>query len=352
MQVTPWITVAAVFAGASCLMLSVETEALELDTVVISNTGNLPDARTGRGAVGYTYHITNTEVTNAQYASFLNAVDPTGSNPHDVYNPSMSNSTGFAVVKGGIDLTPTASDGTKYSAKPNYGDKPVNYVTFHDAARFANWAMTGDTENGFYVFNGTDTIASQGIHGADPHHRTNWVALPTEDEWYKAAYHKNDGPTGNYFLYPTSSDSVPTVAVATPTGDIANPGANVANYNFGANWDDTGTLGHVTTVGSAGPESASPYGTSDQGGNIYEWTETPSGSNRIIRGGSLWLEEHTLRSTSSSVHNPLTQGSSLGFRLVSLGPINVVPLPTAAWLFGSSLVGLIGFVCRRRTMTA
>ena len=35
-----------------------------------------------------------------------------------------------------------------------------------------------------------------------------WV-IPTEDEWYKAAYHKNDGDTGNYFDYPTSSDTVP-----------------------------------------------------------------------------------------------------------------------------------------------
>ena len=253
-------------------------------------------------------------------------------------------------VKGGIDFVPTAPDGAKYAIKPNYDDKPVNYVTFHDAARFANWVMTGDTENGFYTFNGTDTIASQGVHGAAQHNGKNWVALPTEQEWYKAAFHKNDGPTGNYYLYPTSSDSAPTVATATPTGDIANPGANVVNYNFGANWDGTGSLGHVTTVGSAGPESASPYGTFDQGGNIYEWTETPSGSNRIIRGGSLWLEEQTLRSTSSSVHNPLTQGSSLGFRLVSLGPISVVPLPTGAWLFGSSLAGLIGLARRHTTI--
>ena len=27
--------------------------------------------------------------------------------------------------------------------------------------------------------------------------------IPTENEWYKAAYHKNDGVTGNYFDYPT-----------------------------------------------------------------------------------------------------------------------------------------------------
>lgn len=262
----------------------------------------------------------------------------------------MTNATGFAVVKGGIDFIPTAPDGAKYAAKPNYGDKPVNYVSFYDAARFANWVMTGETENGFYTFTDTDTLARQGVHGPNQHNGMDWVALPSHDEWYKAAFHKNDGATGNYYLYPTGSDSIPTVATATPTGVIANPGPNVANYNFGANWDGTGTLGHVTTVGSDGPESASPYGTFDQGGNVLEWIDEPTGSNRVIRGGSLWLGEETLRSTSSSFFNPLVGGSSLGFRLASLGPISVVPLPAAAWLFGSALVGLIGVARRHKTL--
>ena len=33
-----------------------------------------------------------------------------------------------------------------------------------------------------------------------------WV-IPTEDEWYKVAYHKNDGVTGNYGDYPTGSNT-------------------------------------------------------------------------------------------------------------------------------------------------
>ena len=35
--------------------------------------------------------------------------------------------------------------------------------------------------------------------------------LPGHDEWYKAAYHKNDG-TGAYFAFPTSSDATPSRA--------------------------------------------------------------------------------------------------------------------------------------------
>ncbi|MFO0733875.1 MAG: hypothetical protein U0361_23530 [Nitrospiraceae bacterium] len=133
---------------------------------------------------------------------------------------------------------------------------------------------------------------------------------------------------------------------------IANPGVNVANYNFGANWDGTVNLGHVTSVGSAGAESASPYGTYDQGGNVIEWIDEPTGAFRVMLGGSLWLGEESLRSISTSFYNPLVGGSSLGFRLTSLGPINVVPLPAAAWLFGSALVGLIGVARRQKTIAS
>ncbi len=334
------LLVAAAFAAATIPLSLVHAAMLPLDAVAIGNAGNLPDPLTGRGAVAYQYYITSTEVTNAQYAAFLNAVDPNGDNPHDLYNPDMTNATGFAVVKGGINFNPGAQAGHMYNPKPNYGDKPVNYVSFYDAARFANWVMTGDTESGFYAFADTNTLVSQGTHGPDQHNGTNWVAIPDQDEWYKAAFHKNEGTTGSYYLYPTSSDSIPTVATATAAGVIANPASNVANYNFGANWDGTVNLGHVTSVGSAGPESTSPYGTSDQGGNVIEWVDEVTGAYRVMRGGSLWLGEETLRSTSSSFYNPHVGGSSLGFRLSSLGPISVVPLPGAAALFATGLLGL------------
>ena len=65
----------------------------------------------------------------------------------------------------------------------------------------------------------------------------------------------------------------PIAATATAVGDIANPGANVANYMKIANWNGT-TTGNITTVGSAGPLSDSYYGTTDQGGNVWDWYET------------------------------------------------------------------------------
>jgi hypothetical protein len=83
-----------------------------------------------------------------------------------------------------------------------------------------------------------------------------WV-IPSEDEWYKAAYHYNDGVTGNYFDYPTSSDTVPSNQLMNP--DLGN------NATF---YDGSYTIGSPywrTEIG-AHENSDSPYGTFDQGG--------------------------------------------------------------------------------------
>lgn len=324
---------------------------LPIGTVYVGNTGNLADPLTGNGAVNYGYYIGTTEVTNAQYAAFLNAVDPAGSNPNGVYNSNMSSP--IPVIKGGIDFNAAAVAGSKYAPKPNFADKPVNYVSFYDAARFANWVMTGNTETGFYNFSGVNSIASQGTHGSG--FGGNYVAIASSAEWYKAAYHKNDGDTGNYFKYATSSDILPTVATANATGDIANPGDNVANYNFGANWNGTDTaepgeeLGNVTTVGSAGPGSASPYGTYDQSGNVLEWTDLSNAAGkREMRGGSLWLDGSYLGSNYTTDYLAHLGGSSLGFRLTSLTPITAVPLPGAMFLMAPGLVGILGLGRRGR----
>lgn len=322
---------------------------LHIDTVYVGNAGNPADPLTGNGSVNYGYYIGTTEVTNAQYVHFLNAVDPDGSNPNQVYNASMSSSN--PIAKGGIEFDAGAAAGMKYSSKQHFGNKPVNYVSFYDAARFANWLSTSDPERGFYSLSGVNAISHQGTHGVDPH-----IAIANVDEWYKAAYHKNDGASGNYYFYPTASDSLPISATSTPTGDIANPGPNVANYNFTANWNGTDLggegdeLGNVTTVGSAGPLSASPYGTYDQGGNVLEWNDDRGGTaNRhVMRGGSMWLDGSFLASSSRSSYLSHLGGSSLGFRLVSLEPITVVPLPAAGWMLLSGLAGLGGVLCRNR----
>ena len=73
--------------------------AIDIETVPVGNPGNageLSGAGAGGygadrvcGAVAYHYNIGKYEVANAQYATFLNAVDAGGTNPNGVYSVSM-----------------------------------------------------------------------------------------------------------------------------------------------------------------------------------------------------------------------------------------------------------------------
>lgn len=332
--------VPALATGFALFSPTAASAAVTYEWVEVGNPGNAADSSTGYGAVADTYRIGKYEVTNAQYTEFLNTVDPTGTNPNGIYNTGMGSD-----ARGGIAFNAGAADGAKYTVKANMDNKPVNYVSWYDAARFANWMNNGqgagDTETGAYTLTGNTGLPTRNTNSS--------IWLPSENEWYKAAYHDpvNAGADGSgtpdYWLYPTQSDSEPTVATASILGDISNPGTNVANHNFGADWN--GQDGNVTTVGSAGAGSASRYGTFDQGGNVWEWNEAIISSSRGFRGGS-WYNTTTLSSFMQSYDRfygtPAAEGNNLGFRLAS------VPEPSSVLLVGLAGVAL---VTRRRRPT-
>jgi formylglycine-generating enzyme required for sulfatase activity len=182
------------------------------------------------------------------------------------------------------------------------------------------------------------------------------VFLTSENEWYKAAHYDpvnpgaDAGGTVDYWLYPTRSDTAPTMATAInlagPTrGDIGNPGTNVANYNFGADWGTPVQDGNVTSVGTAGAGSASFYGTFDQGGNIYEWNEAIISANRVLRGGS-WPSGSVgdLAASFRISGVPSDELIYIGFRVASL---ESVPEPSSVALAGIGAVVLTLFARRR-----
>jgi formylglycine-generating enzyme required for sulfatase activity len=325
-------------------------EVISIDTVTVGNPGNAPDTRydpSGYGGVDYEYRISKYEVTNAQYVEFLNATAATDT--YALYDTSMASST-----RGGITRSGSSGSYT-YSVKADalgqgpgggdygYADKPVVEVSWYDAVRFANWLTSGDTESGTYAISGGGPDSGS---VAIPDHSTfaagsNTFFLPSEDEWYKAAYY--DGGSSTYFDYATGTDTAPNNNL--PSADTGNS----------ANFDDGGyTTGDssypLTGVGSYGL-SASPYGTFDQGGNVYEWNEAlVSGSGRSLRGGA-WLYS-TIRLTASHRRNGVasSEGSDVGFRIASS---QAIPEPsTLASLGGLLGMGMIGAWWRRRRKAA
>lgn len=314
--------------------------ALSLDFVTVGDSGNAGDTRqmeadhtTGYGSVAYDFRMSRNETTVAQYAAFLNAVAATDT--HGLYNPGMS----MGIVNG---ITRHGTSGSyTYSVAPGSGDKPVTFVSWFDAARFCNWLHNGQpsgaqdgstTENGAYALLG----AVSGVSVVRSVSATVWI--PTEDEWYKAAYYdpaKNAG-TGGYWLHANRGDSV-------SGNTVGDPGA----MNFYDGVDFVGYPGAALTDGGAyGSGSASAYGTNDQGGNVFEWNDAVIGDSRGLRGGSWDFTEHYLGANSRNDFDPTEESHNIGFRVASLLSFSAVPEPSC--LVMAAMATLVLLPRRRR----
>ena len=162
--------------------------------------------------------------------------------------------------------------------------------------------------------------------------------IPSEDEWYKAAYHDPrsepaGGPAGddNYWLYPTQSDSDPTAEG--PPG-----GANSANFDFAVS--DTTDVGAYTSTTSF-------YGGFDFAGNLFEWNEAVIFDDfRGLRGGS-WFDISSFLSASGRSNSfPTNEFVIIGFRVASpAADPAVVPEPQTLGLL--VIGGMMFILCGR-----
>lgn len=333
----------AIVAAGVLLASGVGAQAIVMETVPVGNPGNAgewsgesyggygPDRICG--AVDYTYNIGKYEVTTGQYCEFLNAV--AGVDTYGLYNTKMwLSSYGCKIER--FAGSGTVGDPYQYRVAGDYANRPVNWVSYWDSCRFANWLHNGQptgpqgagtTETGAYTLNGYNGQDGREIQ-RNPGSR--W-AITNEDEWYKAAYHKNDGLTGNYFDYPTSNDAVPSNDLISP-----DPGNNANFYQVGYT---IGSPYYRTEVGEF-ENSDSPYGTFDQGGNVWEWNEAVLfGSCRGLRGGSFGDGDSVLHASYRIYDHPAYEFNYIGFR------VSEVPEPGSALLL---LIGCAGLISRRR----
>ncbi len=248
--------------------------------VPVGHPGNAGDPTNGGyGRVNYVYAIGKYEITARQYTAFLNAVACTDT--YKLYDPSMwSEAYGCKIRRGGLP------GHYFYGVAGDWADRPVNYVSWGDAARFANWLHngrpTGDqdlttTEDGSYHLDGAKTDAELLAVAREPD--ATWV-IPSGHEWYKAAYYIEVPGIYYYFDYPTASDTPPSNVLVDP-----DPGNN-ATFKPSGGEATVGSPYFRTRVG-AHENSASFYGTFDQGGNVFEWIEDTGFSGlRGVRGGA------------------------------------------------------------------
>ncbi len=274
--------------------LAPPASAVTFDWVTVGGAGNACDDEPLQGcfgAVDHPYRIAKYEVTNAQYVEFLNA--KAASDPLGLYNTGMASEGGIAR---------SGSDGSyTYGAIAGRQDHPVTLVSYFDALRFVNWLHNGqgdgDTETGAYtLLGGTPTPSNPLVE----RNALATIWIPTQDEWYKAAYY--DPVSGTYFNYPTGTDTPPVCSAPVATANRANCG---------------GVIGDVTDVGSY-PGSSSASGTFDQGGNVEEWSDAIIIlENRPLRAGAYHTPVDRLRNVVMNYDDPWFEGGAAGFRVAT-----------------------------------
>jgi formylglycine-generating enzyme required for sulfatase activity len=254
--------------------------------VTIRDTDNAADT-TSYGAVSYEYQIAKYEVAEEQIIAY------------NLANPSLQIT---------LDTRPGLS-------------KPATSISWNEAARYVNWL---NIEEGFQpAYNFTTSGVNDNItlwSSAEAwqtdgenrfRHKDAKYFLPSEDEWYKAAYYNGSV----YFDYPTGSNNLPV-----PISSGTNPETAV--------YDGQSGPADVTQAGGL-----SPYGTMGQGGNTYEWIESAvDGVNdlttetRVRRGGSWLTVSSVLRSSFRGSNNPDSEINSIGFRVarnLNANPVSV-----------------------------
>ncbi|MEI6688130.1 MAG: hypothetical protein WCN97_02075 [Thermoleophilia bacterium] len=286
------------------------------------------------GNVPYTFNIGETEVTVAQWTTFLNTVDPMGLNRHHLW--AAPNGSKVWPLYGSINRTAKALPGRHYSvASAAWAQKPFNFADFTRSARFINSLQNGktlstktstvttvsgatlktttytvrlskQTETGMYTM--SDRSATRNLDSG--------FAVTSQDEWMKAAYFDpKGGGQSSYWDYPTgpgrflNCPASPSPTVDSPTQCPSMPPAQTVldpttgNVTNGAtqplaSYKGTATppywcaaqftaaqcaitpfkplastyTGNLSTVGQA--LTRSPWGTLDQGGNTVEITDT------------------------------------------------------------------------------
>lgn len=314
-------------AFAGCLALALAAVASTASAITIGDfslieiSGSNAPNTNGRGQVTTPYAISQYETTNAQYVAFLNAVDKSGTNPYGLYSTNMTSNT-----SGGIVYTAGAASGSKYSVKSGFSQKPVNWVNWTSAARFVNWLVNGGTSNpsastetGSYVMSGTAPYARSA---------NAQIFLPSQDQWYKAAFYNS--VSGTYNAWANGSLSTTPVKTTIANAGTASNQANYDNINAPVGLNDKGIY---TT-------SASPYQIYDMMGNVAEMTDTFSSTSYALYGGSWsWIAADWSATAATQLRLTSQRNAQMGFRIATVAP---VPEPGTIALAATGMVGLFG----------
>lgn len=237
--------------------------------------------------VDYDYEVMITDVTNAQYAQYLNealaagSVDVTGDQVVGFYEGdefhgheheeeiSAGDYVHLPLTDDGLRLD---YDGQMFTVKAGYDDHPMVLVSWFGARAYCEYY--------------------------------GW-RLPDEVEWEKAARGVDGRP------FPWGDKITPENANYYSSHDIFEKiwggagGTTPVGFYNGKTYDDNKTM-----------DSPSPYGLYDMAGNVWQWTGDiyENQHYRYMRGGSKENYEYNLRVWTRNSAGPTYFSPSVGFR--------------------------------------
>ena len=254
--------------------------------------------------VDYDYEIMVTNVTNEQFAAFLNEALAAG-----------------AADVGTVEVEAGETIWTEEGVFGPYPGDPFDAYEHEEEIRAGDKLWMSTTAEGTRITFDGQTFAAQDAYRNHPVTMVTWFGakaycefnggrLPTEIEWEKAA---------------RGTETVDGRGRPFPWGETIERN----NANFYSSFDlfvkMFGKLGNTTPVGFYNGrtydgyqtlDSASPYGLYDMAGNIAQWTgdDYPYQHYRYLRGGSFYSYEVDLRTWKSNSAGPQYFGPAVGFR--------------------------------------
>jgi formylglycine-generating enzyme required for sulfatase activity len=230
------------------------------------------------------FYMHRFEVTNAEFAEFLNAKGRHEYNGAEWYD--LDDEHARIEQRGGT-----------YTTKGSYGKHPVTEVTWYGAVAYCNWKSEALNLQPVYRISGTSVSADWNADG---------YRLPTEAEWEFAARSRG------------GSDKWAGTSSASSLSSYANTSGSEDGYE------------NTAPVGSFRPNG---LGLKDMSGNVWEWCwdwydsdyykNSPSrnprgpstGSYRVLRRGSWIYAPAYLRCANRFSYAPGYSYDDLGFRL-------------------------------------
>lgn len=309
----------------TCVLLVIAFQCMErtsaspIDWCEVGEVGNVAfpgnvfsGAFAGRGQVAYPFRIARTEITTAQYLSFVIA-----------YAPFYSGSPTDIRLTGSFIQAVPEGDGYRYVPLVGFEQVPTN-MSLRMAARFANWLHNGQISDSWAFDSGVydaSTFFETSLPDGTPVFHDDYTRsgdarywIPNLDEWLKAVYFGQDrfgvGNAG-WWMFPNSTNE--------PL-QIGEPGGGGQTNGSLFSLDPAAYL----QAGSY-PTTISPWGLLDASGGISEITE-----NRWAFGSSFFT---------SSIEVPFADEAGIartvlpveittsGLRLAS-----AVPSPASIWL--------------------